>query len=160
SGTWAIAGMLQQGPAVVNLFPGQYTLNAGDYAGSQFTVAEDGTVTVDNPSLASGGAGTITFTNVTVSVNPGAYPGMWSFGRAHPTWETGLGSVVLVPGRQVVAAGDYAATLFTVAPDGTVTVDNPSFGTGGAGVLTFASVSVSVSPGSYIGMWSMGRAHP
>ena len=108
------------GTQAVGLEPGKYFVTVGEQAGFDIDVAADGTVGVatDSPILvpdsaacaATGGAGTLSFNNVLVPVDPSSYLNRWTLARAMDGWASGPRSLELPCGlRYRVAVGSYGA---------------------------------------------------
>jgi len=164
SGSWRINGAtpqrltgLQQGIIVV---PGlRYSMFVGGASFGKnklkFHVAGDGVVTSDNAAAAAGGQNTLTFNNISLTVDPVNYSGSWYITLVAP-YLTGLQQgIVVVPGLGYSMRVGRSNITFYVAGDGFVTSDNADAAEGGLKWLTFNNTQISVSPIDYTGNWSI-----
>jgi len=149
----------------VVLVPGlEYSLDTGAaIGGSAFSFAVDGAGQVSTTSPAALGSGTtLALNNVSVTINPASYTGLYSLSATvgHP-FVSGGQTVVLVPalsysidngssigGSALVFGLDAAGRIGAITP--------PTAATGSASTLVFGNVAVSVNPGTYAGTYLLG----
>lgn len=146
TGQWTVDdGPAQKGPVVVDLgapdpTTGSHVIGIG---GAQlfFDVADDGTVTAKNPSAAKGGPGKLTFSTISIVVDPQFFRGTWKVANGATAELTGLQAVTLVRGLRYYSleVGANGGFLFDIADDGTVVVRNDLAGAGGPGSLTLGN---------------------
>src|SRR5581483_2513496 len=104
-------------------------------------------------STASGA--TLTFNNVTITVDPGAYTGRYFIQSHFPSAFVGKQQIVLIPA--LTYAIDHgtesrkSAFLFDVDASGNVTSQNGTAATGGPKTLTFNTAPVVIDPQTYTG---------
>jgi hypothetical protein len=139
----------------------RYAIQVGDFAGFNFSIAGDGTVSMyDHPNSATASGSTITFQTAPITIDPAAYVGQWILGRASDDWGTGPRTVALVPdGRYAVQVGDWAGFLINVGVAGNVTLlDHPSSASVSGSTVTFLARPLTVNTGAYQGSYALGRA--
>jgi hypothetical protein len=169
-GWWWINGTSYrfQGANSVVIVPGlRYGVDVGDVGGRMFIlVAADGTVTVDNGVSGVGGAGTLLFNTVTVTVDPGLYAGRWEIFGGIRTYAPGPDTAVLVPGvtpyglRPGLGLNPnfYASVApFGVDAAGVVTSTHPAIHGDGSS-LSLNTVLLAVDPGAFQGDWTIDQA--
>lgn len=173
-GLWTFArnGAFAPGPRDVVVVPGlRWQVNVGNADNVIINVAADGAVTSKNTAAATGdpgpvsnGVGSLTFNTSTVTVDPGAYQGLWAFAR-NGTEAAGSRSLTVVPAlRWQVNVGNAGTFHIDVAADGTVTslnseaaLGDPAPVTDGAGSLMFLNQTVVVEQGSLAGTWQIAK---
>jgi hypothetical protein len=144
------------------------TLNTSSYfgiviAGGQITsVINAATNAASGAAVASGA--TLTFNNATITFNTGAYTGRYFIASHQGVQLQGTQALVLVPdleysiddGSAITVAGVASDFLFALDAAGNVaSAVSPSAAALGSGAtLGFNSVSLSVNPGTYAGVYS------
>jgi hypothetical protein len=119
-----------------------------------FSVDDAGNVASNDPVAAEGSGSTLTFNNVTINIDPGAFPGMyqvagvWHYGTRDP-------QVVVPHGTYFVDIANYEVCRFTVVDaQGTVTSNNAGTSYGDGNTLYFRNVDVTYDPGAYPGLYN------
>ena len=145
------------GPSTVDLSAGTYVVNLPNVTNLTFAVDSSGNVTSESTASSTGGPGTFTFLNTTVSVDPGQYQGAYEMDNGPNTPPlTGAQTFALIPGISSWAlnlpfVGDIP---FSIDANGNVTCSTAS-ALGSGSTLTFANTTVSVNPGAYEGPYEM-----
>jgi PKD repeat protein len=159
-GQWAVDGVVDRvtGDRTVTLKPGPYAFVFGNGEKFTFDVADDGSVTSGNRTWARGGAGTLTLNPLTVTIDPGAYEGIWSLVNSSGRHQ-GKQAVGLFLGlKYTMAVGNPGGFGVAVEDDGNVMADDDAKATGGPRSLTFNTVAVEVEPRAFTGTWSFNLA--
>jgi len=93
-----------------------------------------------------------------VQVDPGSYAGEWR--AAGASYASGKRTVDLPTGTTSMTVGGVGSFAVSVSASGTVSVPNGVSAVGGAGTLTFNTVSVAVDPAAFGGEWRVDRGVP
>jgi predicted outer membrane repeat protein len=117
-------GILQAATLItVNLLPGRHSFASYGGAAQYFTIADDGTLSLENALNGSVNGSTLTLTGRAVKIDASALGGtLYLDGIAQ-------GALVitprLLPGpHSFSVSGDSTARYFTIAPDGTLSLEN------------------------------------
>ena len=164
------------GKQTLNLAPGDYGIDVGAGIGPSefgFTVDGSGNVTVSSAASATGGFETLTFNNVSVTVDPNQYDGNYflsSFGEFQSF--TGLHTFVLVPAlTYAVDDGVFAlvtiggttydsGVYFAVDATGHVgTISNAAAATANGTSLLLGNAAISIHPNLYAGQYYVSNKH-
>jgi predicted outer membrane repeat protein len=117
-------GILQAATVVTaNLLPGPHVFASYGGAGQYFTIADDGTLSLDNLLNGSVTGNTLSITGRAVKIDASALGGALYLDGIE---QAGLVITAdLLPGRHAFSvSGDSAARYFTIAPDGTLSLDS------------------------------------
>jgi len=164
---------------LLNLVPGlQYNVSiASTYSAVKFDLAANGTVTSLNPVSALGSANSLSFNNVTVTLDPDLFAGTFSVRNVQVRYfhggtyagnhnlgiQTGPMATVVVPGvtylADVIGANSVRNRVaFDVNAAGAVTSSNPAKLTASGSTVRFVTAPVIVDPVQYIGAWEIYHA--
>lgn len=142
TGQWTVDyGSENQGVAVVDIgepdaTTGFHVVSIGG-ADLFFSVAADGTVSVENRSAARGGSHALTFNTAKLTVDPLHFLGNWQVSDGATAELSGRQVVTLVRGLRYYTfkLGANGGFSFHIAPDGMVRVPNALAAKGGYGSL-------------------------
>lgn len=162
TGTYSVRGV-DNTPASATrnftLMPGlNYILDIAPGTGFNFVVDGSGAVTTINPASAAQGNGTaLEFNTTTISVEPGAYTGVYSMRGVDNSPASEHRNFTLLPGLNyildIAPSNDFR---FLVDGAGDVTsVNPPSAAQGNGSSLEFNTTAISVDPAAYTGTYSI-----
>ena len=161
----AYAPTAASGRQGIVLVPGlEYSLDTGAEIGSSaFSFAVDGAGLVSTTSAAALGSGTtLALNNVSVTINPASYTGLYRLSATvSHALASGVQTVVLVPALSYTidngsSVGGSALAFALDAAGHVGAVTPPTAATGAASSLVFGNVAVSVDPGTYAGTYLLG----
>ena len=138
----------------VKLLPGRYGLSVLESVFA-LTVAQDGTVTADDPRPVTGGSHRATINTVSVTVDPVDFPLQYALHDSRFVPSVGK-TVFQIPPACTFAVGvgtDYLVADIDGA--GNVTSKNPDAATGSLRTLTFNTVPIVVDPGAFNSVWTL-----
>jgi hypothetical protein len=153
-------GILQAATVITaHLLPGRHAFASYGGAGQYFDIADDGTLSLENPKLGAVSGNTLTFTGVTVKIDAsplGTPLFVDGIEQTSPVITTSL-----LPGRHAFASLGGSSQYFDIADDGTLTLENPRLGAVTGNSLTITGVAVKIDA-SAVGVSSLtldGKAY-
>ncbi|MBI2807694.1 MAG: hypothetical protein HYX68_22160 [Planctomycetes bacterium] len=162
SGTWRPGEITfgQDGVQILTLVPGlsNYPMGVGGSSGFTYNVDANGIITSNNAAAASGSGTSLLFHTSILHVDPGAFVGTWRPGEI-TFGQDGIQDLVLVPGlsNDPMRVGRSTGFTYDVAPDGSVTSNNPAAAFGAGNSLFFHTSVLHVDPGAFTGTWRPGE---
>ena len=147
-------------PVTLNLVRGiSYSAIPGGSSNFRFFVGADDLVAAENGISAIGGPNSLTFNTVPVTIDPADFSGQTVINRIDTGgYFSAPVTPKLVPGVSYsVRVAGTSNFRFYVAADGTTTITNSSAAQGGAGIVTFNTVPVTVDPADFSGETYINR---